>query len=150
MKKQCEFTNIPNDIPDNQLGSKVIEICHESGVEVDHHDIEGCHRVPVSRYSRDDNKRVIVKFVNRKHLQTSLYKKKSLSSRDFSNIHIPYKIFVSLSLCPYYQLIWVTVKDKIHQVFCLGGTVSVKLSASGSPAKKFHVTDIPTFKDEDE
>ena len=39
---------------------------------------------------------------------------------------------------------------KIHQVFCLGGAVSVKISASGNPAKNFHFPDIPTFKDEDE
>ena len=39
---------------------------------------------------------------------------------------------------------------KIHQVFCLVGAVSVKISASGNPAKNFHFPDIPTFKDEDE
>ena len=54
-------------------------------------------------------------------------------------------LLINLGKCKYLQR-----KDKIHQVFCLGGTVSVKLSASGNPAKKFHVTDIPTFKDEDE
>ena len=130
-----EFSNFPNDIPDNQLESKIIKICRESGVEVDHNDIEGCHRLPISRYNRDDNKRVIVKFVNRKHSESLLYKKKSISSRDFSNINIPSKIFVSVSLCPYYQFIWDKCKDlqrrgKMYQVFCLGGTVSYKLLKS--------------------
>ena len=45
-----EFSNIPNDIPDNQLEDKVIGICRESGVEVKN-DIEGCHHLPASRYS---------------------------------------------------------------------------------------------------
>ena len=46
-----ELSSIPNDIPDNQLENKVIQICRESGVEVDQNDIGGCHRLPVSRYN---------------------------------------------------------------------------------------------------
>ena len=46
-----EFSNIPNDIPDNQLKSKEIQICCDSGVKVDHNDIEGCSYLPVSIYS---------------------------------------------------------------------------------------------------
>ena len=129
-RNNMEFSNIPSNIPGNQLEDKVIQICRESGVEVDQNGIEGCHRLPASRYSRSDNKRVIVKFVNRKHSKSLLYKRKSISSRDFSNINISSKIFVSVSLCPYYRFIWDKCKDlqrrgKIHQVFCLDGTVSV-------------------------
>ena len=118
-RNNVKFSNIPNDILDNQLEDKVIQICRESGVEVDQNDIEDCHRLPASRYSRSDNKRVIVKFVNRKHSESLLFKKKSISSRDFSNINISSKIFVSVSLCPYYRLIWGKCKDlqrrgKIH------------------------------------
>ena len=51
-----------------------MQICRELGVEVDQNDTEGCHRLPVSRYSRSDNKEVIVKFVNRKNSETLLYK----------------------------------------------------------------------------
>ena len=68
-----KFSNIPNDIPDTQLEDKFIEICPESGVEIDQNDIEGCYRLPASIYSRSDNKRVIVKFVNRKHSESLLY-----------------------------------------------------------------------------
>ena len=154
-RNNVEFSNIPNDIPDNQLESKIIQICRESGVEVDHNDIEGCHRLPVSRYIPDDNKRVIAKFVNRKHSESLLYKKKFISSKDFSNINIPSKIFLSVSLCPYYRFIWGKCKDlqrrgKIHQVFCLGGTVSVKLSDIRNSVKIYHVADIPTFNDDNE
>ena len=109
-----EFSNISNDIPDNQLEIKVIQICCESSVEADHNDVEGCHHLPVSRYSRGDNKRVNVKFVNRKHSEALFYIKKSRSRRNFLNINInvlPSKIFVSVSLCLYYQFIWDKCKD---------------------------------------
>ena len=51
------FSKIPNDIPDNQLEGKVIQICCELGLEVDQDDIEGCHCFPASRYSRRDKKK---------------------------------------------------------------------------------------------
>ena len=73
-RNNVEFSNIPNDIPDNQLESKIIQICRDSGVEVDHNDIEGCHRLPVSRYIRVDNKRVIVKAFRVIALQEEIYK----------------------------------------------------------------------------
>ena len=63
-RKNVEFSNILNDILDNQLEDKVIQICRETGVEVNQNDIEGCHRLPASRYSRSEDKRVIVNFVN--------------------------------------------------------------------------------------
>ena len=50
-RNNVEFSNVPNDILDNQLEDKAIEICRELGVEVDQNDIEGCHRLPASRYS---------------------------------------------------------------------------------------------------
>ena len=64
-------------------------------------------------------------------------------------------MLVSVSLCLYYQFIWGKCKDlqrrgRIHQLFCLGGTVSVKLSKSRNPVKNCHVTYVPTFNDEDE
>ena len=82
------------------------------------------------------NKRVIVKFVNQKYSKGLLYKKKSMSSRDFSNVNISSKILVSVSLCPYYRFIWDKSKYlqrrcKIHQVFCLGRTLLVKIFESG-------------------
>ena len=55
------------------------DICHDSNVEIEPKDIEECHRLPVSRYSRVSNKRVIVKFVNRKHPEAMLKNKKSIS-----------------------------------------------------------------------
>ena len=61
-----KLSGIPNDIPENNLEKVVIDICHDSGLEIEPKDIEGCHCLPISRYSRDSNKRVTVKFLNRK------------------------------------------------------------------------------------
>lgn len=97
----------------------MIKICRESSVEVDRNDIEGCHRLLVSRYSRGDNKRVIVKFIIRKHPEILLYKKKSLSSREFLNINIPSKIFVFISLCPNTNLFGVNVKTFREDIKCI-------------------------------
>ena len=101
-----ELSDIPNDIPEDNLEKVVIDICHDSDMEIEPKDIERCHRLPVSRYSRDSNKRVIVKFVNRKHPEAMLRNKRSISSKDFSHLNVHGKVFVSVSLCPYYRYIW--------------------------------------------
>ena len=77
----------------------IISICKDSGVEIDPKDTEGCHRLPLSRTSRGKDKRMIVKFVNRKHSEALLRDKKRISSKSFSHLNVPNKIFVSASLC---------------------------------------------------
>ena len=142
-----ELSGIPNDIPEDNLEKVVIDICHDSDVEIEPKDIERCHRLPVSGYSRDSNKRVIVKFINRKHPEAMLRNKKSISNKDFSHLNVHGKVFVSVSLCPYYRYIWGKCKDlqrrgKIYQVFCLGGTIAVKVTKRSSARKIFHECDL--------
>ena len=55
-----EISGIRNTIPDNLLNI-VISICRESGVEIDPKDIDGCHRLSLSRNSRGQDKSVIAK-----------------------------------------------------------------------------------------
>ena len=55
-----ELSGIPNDIPEDNLEKVVMDICHNSDLEIEPKDIEGSHRLQASRYSRDPNKRVIV------------------------------------------------------------------------------------------
>ena len=105
-RNNIELSGIPNDIPENNLEKVVVDTYHDSGLEIEPKDIEGCHRLPVSRYSRDSNKRVIIKFVNRKHPEVLLRNKKTISSKDFSHLNVHGKVFVSVSLCPYYRYIW--------------------------------------------
>ena len=66
-RNNIEISGIPNRISDEDLENAIISICKDSGVEIDPRDVEGCHRLSLSRNSRGQDKRVIVKFVNRKH-----------------------------------------------------------------------------------
>ena len=131
----------------------VISICEDSGVEIDPKDIEGCHRRPLSRYSTEQDKRVIVKFVNWKLSEALLRDKKRISSKSFNHLNVPNKAFVSVSFCPYYRYIWGRCKDlqrqgQINHSFCLGGVLCIKLSENGNPIKPYHMNDIPDFPSE--
>ena len=146
-RNKIELSGIPNDIPEDNLEKVVIDICHDSGLEIEPKDIEGCHHLPVSRYSRDSNKRVIVKFVNRKHPEAFLRNKKSISSKDFSHLNGHGKVFFSVSLFPYYRYICGKCKGlqrrgKIYKVFCLGCTTGVKVTKFSGARKIFHERDI--------
>ena len=98
---KIELSGIPNDIPEDNLCKAVINICHNFGLEIDPKDIDGCHHLLFSRYIWDPNKRVIIKFINRKHSEALLWNKKSISSKDFAPLNVHGKVFVSVSLCPY-------------------------------------------------
>ena len=65
-RNNLEILSITNSISDNNLENTLISICKDSGVEIDPKDIEGYHRLPLSKNNRGQDKRVIVKFVNRK------------------------------------------------------------------------------------
>ena len=58
-----EISRIPSSIRDEDLENTVISICKDFGVEIDPKNIESCHRLPFSRNSRVQDKRMIVKFV---------------------------------------------------------------------------------------
>ena len=60
------FQTISHDVPEYNLETVVTDIWHNSRLEIEPKDIKGCHCLPVSRYSRDSNKRVTIKFIKRK------------------------------------------------------------------------------------
>ena len=78
-RNNVELSGIPNSICDEGLENNVINICKESGIDVDARDIEGCHWLLLSRNSRGLDKRVIVKFGNRKYAEAMLKDKKRIS-----------------------------------------------------------------------
>ena len=79
-RNNVEISGIPHEILNN-LEDKVIDICKDAGIEIGHLDIEGCHRLPLSRNNTGGTKLVIVKFVSRKHSEDMLRLKKIISSR---------------------------------------------------------------------
>ena len=149
-RNNVELSGIPNSICDEDLENTVINICKESGIDVNARDIEGCHRLPLSRNSRGHDKRVIVKFVNRKYAEAMLKDKKRISGKNFEHLNVTNKVFVSVFLCRYYTYILGKCEDlerqgKVHHVFCLGVIVCIKLSENGSLVKTYHISDIPNF-----
>ena len=78
-RNNIELSGIPNSICDEDLENTVINICKESGIDVNARDNEGCHQLPLSRNSRGQDKRVIVKFVNWKYAEAMLKDKNKLS-----------------------------------------------------------------------
>ena len=92
-RNNVEISGISNEVSDQNLEQTVIGICKDSGIEVNPLDIEGCHRLPLGRNATNTTKQVIVKFVNRKHSEAMLQRKKDINQKS--------KVFVSHSLCPY-------------------------------------------------
>ena len=78
-RNNVEISGISNEVSDENLEKKKIDICKESGIDLNPYDIEACHRLPSGRVNTSNSKRVIVKFVNRKHSDVS-FKKKSINS----------------------------------------------------------------------
>ena len=132
-----QLSGIPSSISDEGLENMIIKICKELRVDVKVRDIEGYHWLPLSRNSRSHNKRVIVKIFNWKNAEALLNNKKRMASMC--------QAFVSAS-----RFSWVKCKDrqkqgKVHNVFCRGGVVYIKLSENGSPVKLLHISDILDF-----
>ena len=111
--------------------------------------VEACYTLPVRCNTTNASKRVIVKFVNRKHAESILSKKFTLSSMDFSRLNINNKVNnVNPPLCPYYRYLWGQCKDlqhrkMMHHVFCLGSVVAINLTDQSLPLKIYQNSDIP-------
>ena len=113
-RNHVEISGISNEVSDENLEQKVINICKESGIELNPYDIEACHRLPAERINTSNSKHVIVKFVNRKYSEATLRLKKSINS--------PSNVYITNSLCPYYRFLLGKCKDLqkkglINQVF---------------------------------
>ena len=91
-RNNIEVSGILNKIPDEDLENNVLKICKNSNI-INPVDIEGCHCLSSGRNSTTDNKCVVFKFLNRKHCESILRSKKSISSKS--------KVYVSHLLCPY-------------------------------------------------
>ena len=77
----CSYTGYnpifryPDTLNNDKLEETIIEGWEDINVNISEKNIEVCHRQPVRRNAANVGKRVIVKFVNRKHTGSVLYKK---------------------------------------------------------------------------
>ena len=88
-RNNIEISGIPDDIQQNQLETKVIEICQKIGVDFTHNEIEACHRLQ----GNNNPKKTIVRFVNRKHCIKMIKNRKKL----------PRNLFINANLNQYYH-----------------------------------------------
>lgn len=98
-RNNLEITGIPNDVEDVHLEEKVIEILEKIDVNVTNKDIEACHRVGKSR---NDSKKTIIRFINRKYAKKALVNRKNLKNFDKSSIGLSNSrgIFINENLTP--------------------------------------------------
>ena len=134
-RNNVEISGISNVVSDRNLEETVNGICKDSGIDVNSLDIEGCHRLPLGRNAPNTNKRVIMKFVNRKHSEAMLRHKKDIIKKS--------KVFVSHSLCLYYRFLWGKCKElqrkgRVNQVFCLGAVVTIRITENSLAIKVLH------------
>ena len=98
-RNNLEITGIPDEIKDEDLEEKVIEILNKIDVNVSTKDIEACHRIGKSR---ENSKKTIIRFVNRKYAKKALLNKKSLKNINRSSIGLSNSgnIFINENLTP--------------------------------------------------
>ena len=100
-RNNIEVCGVPNEINDCDLEDEVVEIFNCLNVDVEKNDIEACHRLPPSKKSR--NKKVIVRFTNRKFAEKILKSKKELANM----YRHKNKIFINENLNKHFQkLAW--------------------------------------------
>ena len=138
-QNNVEVSGISNEVSDQNLEETVIRIDKDSGIDGNTLDIEGCHRLPLGRNATDTTKRVIIKFVNRKHWEGMLQRKKGISKKR--------KVFVSHSLRPYYWFLWGKCKElqrkgRVNQVFCLAAVAKIRITENSPAIKSLHEKDL--------
>ena len=112
----AEISGISNEVSDQNLKEIVIEL-------------------PIGRNAISTNKSVNVKFVNRKHSEAILQRKKDIIKKN--------KMFASHWLCPYCQFFMGTVqrtaeKRRVNYVFSIGGVVTIRITEKSPAIKVLH------------
>ena len=142
-RKEClEVVEIPRQVDDNMLETKVLSIFEKVGCTIDPGFIDDCHRLG------KNSDRVIIKFSRRKDCKQVLQAKKDLKDLNTDDLDLPRgtKIFVNQSLCPYYRMLWSKSKrlrsmGMINSFFISGGTVKVKIAENSRPLAITHLND---------
>ena len=144
-RNNLEIAGISDNIRDENLESEVIGILKDVGVSVTSRDIEACHRLPKSKSEHSKNlpKRTILRFVNRKNVETALRNKKALKEKRRG-------IYFNENLCQNYRQIWFKCRDlhrnkRLYSFYTYNGTVHYRKTENGKPIKIDHLTDLDHF-----
>ena len=102
-RNNIEISGIPDYVNDEDLEETVKDILEEIDVKTKKRDMEACHRLPPTRNNK--NKKVIVRFVNRKTCENALKAKKKLLNVNMEslNFYKNTKIYINENLNKYFQ-----------------------------------------------
>lgn len=154
-RREClEIAGIP-EVDDSTLTSysfngstnlngedKVCDLLSNIGVKIDpNSDIQACHRIK--------NRKIIVKFSNRKTVHQIFVNKKKLKTLDSSDLKFKPsgKIFINESLCPHFRkllgrCIRLNKAHKIHRYKTVNGFLHVQVNQNGNFKKLEHEDDL--------
>ena len=147
-RNNVEICGIPDEVDDNNLENKVIEIAKIIDVNIDIKDIEACHRLK-SRYNSKGPKRTIVRFINRKNCDNLHKNKKKLKDNNdvknkLKSIGIANNVFINNNLCPYNKMLWGKCKrlldaNMISRFWVFNGSIYFAISDDDSGIKIDHL-----------
>lgn len=112
-RNNVEICGIPDNVSDNDLEKKVIELASVIDVKINKHDIEACHRLKARR-NTNGPKRTIVRFTNRKWCDKLHANKKKIKEDKERKISVKLKslgldhkkVYINNNLCPSNKFLW--------------------------------------------
>ena len=146
-----EISWIPNNISDEVLETKCIEILEAVDISVDNSEIEACHRLPTNWRKKNKPKTVIVKFTNRKFVEAACSKNNREKLKSCNKIELGFaentELFFNENLSTYFQhLSWMcrVLKRKklITGSWFHGGKLYYKVSDTSKPVRVMHSSEL--------
>ena len=142
-RETVELVGLPDNLENEALEKKVVEIFEHAGVSVKVRDFHAIHRLK-------KNSVVIAKCVNRRDAIAILRSKKKLretSEDDKKKLGVTGKVYVNESLCPEYRRLLgicnaLHKKKKIASFFTINGAIKVTRSAEGEKTIIGHMYDL--------
>ena len=146
-RNNIEIVGIPEEVTQEQLENKVIEIAKCANIKINNNDIEACHRLKKKKSDKGPA-RTIVRFTNRKHSENFHRNKKSLKLYDLSKININNKLFINCNLSPYNSMLWgkckkLFVNNLINRYWVFNGHLNINYGQNDPINKKIeHLDDL--------
>ena len=141
-RSNIELAGIPDNVEEDVLEEKVIDILKEIDIKVAPNEIEACHRLFQPRGVKGP-RRTIVRFVNRKKCELIMSNKKKMKNINKKKLGLTDNIYVNYSLCRDYRRIWNYARKLygdgvIARFWVSNGTVKIALAPDSSPISIFH------------
>ena len=146
VEKTIEFHNFPENIPDKEVETRVMQLIEEAGVTVSKDDFHAVHR-------KKKRSVVIAKFISRKKKHEVIVSRKSLKGKNLRNGMDRVRIYESMS--EYYahmrfQLKKLWESKTIDSFWFFNGKLFYKFEESGDRVEVRHESDlriVPEFAD---